>query len=190
MSKRKNKRIVQKKEYKKEKALLLLAYSFFKEVFIRLGSEPKIEDVNNDKDLILYKTYRWLKMIHRTFATLKIKGFVDKRMGVMVNKYYSDNEKPMYEDILNIALLNMYLFLAFNKHNNIKIFNSPVTEDEILDFLNWYNDENEMDKEALLFMYRLALSIDPTKKSVIHLKSLYNKLFGDVTFEEIVNENI
>ena len=187
MSNRKSK-ITNRKTYKKEKALLLLAFSFLREEFNMLGKAPKLDDVNNEYDLIVYQSWRWLNSTHKTFTNKKIKLFIDKRVDVVTNKYYNNVEKPIYEDLIAISMLCLYIFLMFNKHNNVSIFNPPIKEDKLIKFLNWYNEEQPISKEALLFIYRVALSIDPTKKSVVYLKSIYNKLYGNIKFEEIINE--
>ena len=186
MSNRRSK-ITTKKEYKKEKALLLLTLSYIEHFIEETNIKISLNECKTKYDITIYKIFRWLKNIKKTFVTKKIMNFVNKRMNVMYKKYYSDKEPPQ-EDLLNISILYFLMFLELNKQNSIDIFIPPVKIKEVKELLDWYNEDNEIPKESLVFFYRTLLTIDPTKESVILLQSTIGTTYGNIKYEEIKGE--
>jgi len=186
MANKKRKRIVQKKEYKKEKALMLMAFSYLYQLKNQAKLEIKTSTCKNKYDMIALRIYKWLDNLRPTFATKKIMNYVQKSMKSRVYDKYYNGDEPR-EDVFNVGLLYFYIFLEFLKHSEVKFFIPPVTSDEVVELLDWYNEDSKIDKEAIIFAYRAGMAIAPDKTSIIELKAALGRLYGGVDFEEIVN---
>ena len=186
MANKKRRKITQKKEYKKEKALMLMAFSYLLQLKNQAKLEIKASECYGKYDIIALRIYKWLENLRPTFATKKIMDYVAKCMDIRVYKKYYNGNEPR-EDIFNVGLLYFYIFLEFLKHSEVKFFIPPVTSDEVVELLDWYNEDSEIDKEAMIFAYRAGMAIAPDKASILKLKSALGRLYGGIDFEEIVN---
>ena len=186
MSKRK--RITKTKSYKKEKAFLLIVFSHFARM-TQSGRFPiSTNECRTKEDLEVLSIYKWLKNLRPSFATDSVATFKSNRTHKMFEKYYPNDQTATEDDVFIITMLFYLTFLEFIKHNDVKIFIPPINIDETKKILDFYLDGKQIKKSSLLYVYRVALAIDPTKESVLLLKSSLGTLYGDVSFEEITTK--
>jgi hypothetical protein len=156
------------KKQKKERALLLLAYSFLKIEYEERGIEEndikKIEKI----DLELYNIYKKLERLKILFANPKIRDFLLSRV---------PNKLAKQSDMILVSLLVLCYFKLFNLSKEI-VFVEDF-EKLIKEIIDETNPPEDILKNSIEFANELVSSIFPDQKGLIE----FRKLTGKFPFE-------